>query len=153
MNMNTNINSINKCRFCYNYKPSKPVEQCCNPQICATNEFLASVSSLTEVINNNSRTSERSLLISKQQEYLLEQNNQVIASTYSTTLQNSTIIANNIYSQLLGIREQRYQPYQPYIYPTIPSSVVQLQMNTMNTGVPFSFFTIMDCKGSQSVTT
>ena len=58
-----------------------------------------------------------------------------------------------IYAQLLQVRQNRYQPYQPYIPPFIPSSVIELQMRTVNVGVPHSFFTIADCKGSQSVTT
>jgi hypothetical protein len=142
-----------KCRFCYNYKPQGPIIECCQPVVCATNEFLASVSTLTPVINNNTRTTERSLLLGKQQQFFQEQNNQYVASTYSTTIQNSTSIQTTVYGQLLQLKRTRYEPYQPYIYPVVPPSVIELQMRTANVGVPQSFFTYMNCKGSQSVTT
>ena len=139
-------------RFCYNYKAPGIINNCCQPQVCATNDFLSSVSSLTMVTNNSTRTSERSLLIGQQQQYFQELNATAVASTVQNTLQNSSIIASTIYGQLLQLSTQRYLPYQPYIYPTVPSSVVQLQMATANAGVPHSFFTYMNCKGVQSVT-
>ncbi len=73
-------------------------------------------------------------------------------STVQSTIANSTIIANTIYGQLLQVRQQRYEPYQPYMPPVIPPSVMELQMNTVNVGVPHSFFTAKDCKGVQYVT-
>lgn len=152
-----NSNTINKCRFCYNYKRTPPspstVDSCCQPNTCATNESLASISSLTNVVNNNTRTTERSLLLGQQHQYFQAIYSSAVSSTVSDTIHNSTTITKALYSQLLQVQKQRYEPYQPYIPPIIPSSVVQLQMATVNVGVPQSFFTIMDCKGVQSVTT
>jgi hypothetical protein len=104
-------------------------------------------------MNNNTRTTEQSLLLAKQRKFLLDTNTQVQSSTLQYNLQNSSMITSTFYGQLVNLRAERYQPYQPYIPPMIPSSVIQLQMNTVNVGVPMSFFTIADCKGSQSVTT
>ncbi len=143
----------NKSRFCYNYTPQKLTTYCCKPIVCTTNEYISTISSMENVINNNTRTTEQSLLLATQQKYLQDVQSTNINSTIQYTITNSTIISNNIYSQLLQVRNQRYEPYQPYVPPMIPSSVIQLQMNTANAGVPMSFFTIMDCKGSQSVTT
>lgn len=143
----------NKSRFCYNYKPPGLVQPCCQPTVCATNQFLSSISSLSTVTNNNNQTTERSLLLATQLE--LQQSNlaTTVTSTVQYTLANSTAITSTIYSQLNELRNLRYQPYQPYIPPVIPSSVMELEMRTVNVGVPMSFFTIANCKGSQSVTT
>jgi hypothetical protein len=105
------------------------------------------------VTNNNNQTTEQSLLLATQLE--LQQCNRVstVTSTVQFTLANSTAITSTIYSQLNELRNLRYQPYQPYIPPVIPSSVMELEMRTINVGVPMSFFTIANCKGSQSVTT
>lgn len=142
-----------KSRFCYNYKPPGLVEPCCTTVPCTTNEFISSISSLTMVTYNSTRTSERSLLLQKQQEFLQGIQTATTASTIQSTVQNSAVITSTLQGQLLQVRDARYLPYAPYIPPIIPSSVVQLQMATVNVGVPQSFFTIMDCKGSQSVTT
>lgn len=143
----------NKSRFCYNYKPPGLAQPCCNPVVCTTNQFLSSISSLSMVINNNAQTTERSLLLATQLE--LQQCNQVstVTSTVQYTLANSTAITSTLYSQMNELRNLRYQPYQPYIPPVIPSSVMELEMRTVNVGVPMSFFTMANCKGSQSVTT
>lgn len=143
----------NKSRFCYNYKPPGLIQPCCRPTVCATNQFLSSISSLSMVTNNNNQTTEQSLLLATQLE--LQQCNSVstVTSTVQYTLANSTAITSTLNSQLNELRNLRYQPYQPYIPPVIPSSVMELEMRTINVGVPMSFFTIANCKGSQSVTT
>lgn len=148
------INSYeNKCRFCYSYTPPGPIDNCCIPPVCATNEYIAQISSLPKVVNNSTRLTERSLLLGTQQQYLFEQAAQAVTSTVNYTFQNSTSITSTIYGQLLQVQRERYLPYQPYIYPVVPPSVIQLQMSTINVGVPHSFFTYADCKGVQSITT
>lgn len=148
------VNSYsNPCRFCYSYVPPGIVNTCCQPVICNTSEYLSSISSLQLVTYNSVQTSERSMLLQSQQQYLQEiytVNNNIIIQN---TIANSTSITSTMYAQLLQVRQQRYQPYQPYVPPFIPSSLIQFQMNTINVGVPHSFFTYKDCKGSQSVTT
>jgi hypothetical protein len=146
-------NSINKSRFCYSYTPPRNVEKCCIPILCATNEHLALISSLSTVTNNNTRTTERSLLLSLQQQYAQEINATHISTIVSSTISNITNIENTLYGQLQQIQKERYAPYQPYIPPTIPQHVIDFQRSTINVGVPHSFFTAVDCKGVQSVTT
>ena len=143
----------NKCRFCYSYKPPGPIDTCCEIKQCSTEGYISSVASQPNIINNSTRTSERTLLLQQQQQFLLSVAENNINSTIQNTINNSSIITSTIYGQLLNIRLQRYEPYQPYIPPVMPAHVMQLQMNTANAGVPMSFFTIADCKGVQSVTT
>ena len=142
-----------KSRFCYNYKPPGIIEPCCTPVVCATDAFLASLSSLPEVVNNSSRTTESSLLqamVKKQQQCNLTKTTN---STIQSTIVNAAAINENIFSQLIDISKQRYAPYQPYIYPVVPPSVMELQMRTANVGVPHTVNTIANCRGSQFVTT
>lgn len=142
------------CRFCYSYKPPGITGQTwCEPPVCTTNSTLSSLASLPPVVNNSSRTSEQSLLLRQQQLFLEEVNANQVASTVQSTILNSTLITNTLYGQILQVQQDRFLPYRPYVPPVIPSSVMELQMATVNVGVPHSFFTIMDCKGSQSVTT
>jgi hypothetical protein len=148
------VNSyINKCRFCYSYTPPGPVENCCEPTVCATNDFINQISSLPMVVNNSTRLSERSLLLGSQQQYFQCQSYQQTSSIVFSTIQNSASITSTLYGQLLQVQRERQLPYQPYMPPVIPQHVMDLQMNTINVGVPHSFFTIADCKGVQSVTT
>lgn len=141
-------NTTKECRFCYSYKQHIPNETCCN-----TLTSCNTISSLSSVINNSTRTSERSLLLASQNQMYQENYETAVNSTIQYTNNNSTNISNLIYAQLLQVRQNRYQPYQPYIPPIMPQNVIDLQMRTVNVGVPHSFFTIADCKGSQSVTT
>ena len=142
-----------KCRFCYAYTPPGPVENCCVPKVCATNEHIALVSSLPVVTNNSHKTTERSLLLGLQQQCAQANNTMQVSSIVSNTIANSASIFSTIQGQLIGIQRDRYLPYRPYIPPVIPQSVIDLQMNTANAGVPHSVFTIANCKGSQFVTT
>lgn len=148
------VNSYtNKCRFCYSYTPPGPIDNCCEPQVCATNQYLGQISTLPMVVNNSTQLSERSLLLGSQQQYLQEQAYQQISSVVYNTVQNQTAITSTLYGQLLQVGRERQLPYQPYMPPVIPPSVVQLQMNTINVGVPHSFFTCADSKGVQFITT
>jgi hypothetical protein len=154
INIFSTVNSYtNKCRFCYSYTPPGPVDNCCKPNVCATNEHLQLISSLQMVTFNSTRTSERSLLLAGQQQFLEEISYQQTTSTVQATLANSTSITNTLIGQLYQVRQDRYQPYQPYMPPVVPPSVIALQMSTINVGVPHSFFTCADGKGVQFVTT
>jgi len=147
------VNSYNKSRFCYSYKPQGVIENCCKPLVCTTNEYLSSISAISSVTFNSTRTSEQSLLLSQQRQYLQSVAYQQNSSIIQNTIQNSTIISSTIRGQLLQVSTLRYLPYQPYYPPVIPQNVIEFQMATNNAGVPQSFFTDADCKGSQSVTT
>lgn len=142
-----------KSRFCYNYKPPGFIDPCCKPVVCATNEFLSSIAMEPAVVNNSTRTTESSLLqamVKKQQQYIEQDTTK---STIQSTIANSATINEMIFSQLVDLKSQRYAPYQPYIYPVIPQSVIDLQMRTANVGVGVTPDTIMNCRGSQFVTT
>jgi len=139
-------NIINKCRFCYSYKPPGNVDKCCVPTIC--NETNITISTV-----ENTRTTERSLLLANQNKRYEYNYKNAVNSSITYTEEHNAAITSTLYGQLVQIRLDRYQPYQPYMPPVIPPSVMQLEMNTVNVGVPASFFTIANCKGSQSVTT
>jgi hypothetical protein len=141
------------CRFCYSYKPPGLVEPCCAPPFCATNSTIALISSLTPVTNNNSRTTERSLLLYGQQQVLIESYQTNADQAYQNTQQNLSTINQQLTAQLIQLGNNRKLPYQPYIPPVIPSSVIQLNMQTRNVGVPVPVATIARCKGNQFVTT
>ena len=141
------------CRFCYSYKPKGLVEPCCTPPFCATNSTIALISSLTPVTNNNSRTTERSLLLYGQQEVLMKSYKTNVAQISTSIQLNLSTINRQLTAQLLQLRNDRYLPYQPYMPPVVPSSVIQLDMQTRNVGVPIPVMTIASCKGNQFVTT
>jgi hypothetical protein len=147
-----NCNPV-RSRFCYSYKPPGVISECCAPIVCATNAYLSSISSLAPVIYNDSQTTQQSLLLYQERVFLQDVQTSYIVSTVNYTISNSTSITSTLNQQLLDLALARYLPYQRLPTPCPPSSVVQLQMQTVNVGVPHSFFTIMDCKGSQSVTT
>jgi hypothetical protein len=150
----TSISPITKtCRFCYSYQPSGTITQKCVPLVCATDSYLSNISNLMPVVNNNTQTTERSLLLQQQALFLQEVQTNSIVSTVEYTLQNSSIITSTLYGELLGISQARYLPYQRLPPMCPPSSVIQLQMQTANVGVPHSVFTIANCKGNQFVTT
>ena len=151
--MNASTNCINKSRFCYSYKPPGVIENCCAPPVCATNETLQLIESLPMVTFNSTKTSERSLLLAGQEKLLAENSYQQTAAAVAATQNNITTITNTLVGQLLQVQQQRYLPYQPYVPPMIPQSVIDLQMNTINVGVPHTVFTCADGKGVQFVTT
>ena len=141
------------CRFCYSYKPPGLVEPCCTPPICATSSTILTISSLTMVVNNNTQTTERSLLLYGQQQTQIEIYQTNAAQIYYSTQQNVDTINRQLNAQLIQLGKDRYQPYQPYMPPVIPPSVIELNMRTVNVGVPVPIMTIASCKGSQFVTT
>jgi hypothetical protein len=141
------------CRFCYSYKPPGLVEPCCVVPFCATNSTISTISSLSMVVNNNSRTTERSLLLYGQQQVLIESYKTYAAQTVDTTKQNLATINRQLTAQLIQLGKDRLLPYQPYMPPVIPPSVMQLNMQTRNVGVPVPVMTIASCKGNQFVTT
>jgi hypothetical protein len=141
------------CRFCYSYKPPGFIENCCAPPFCATNSTIQLISTLQPVIYNNSQTTERSLLLYGQQEVLIKSYKTNAAQISTNTQQNLSTINRQLTAQLIQLNKDRYQPYQPYMPPVIPSSVMELDMQTRNVGVPVPVMTIARCKGNQFVTT
>ena len=105
------------------------------------------------IVNNSTNTTERSLLLGLQNQQYQDNYKTAVNNTLQYINNNNASIENMLYGELLAVKNNRYQPYQPYIPPFIPPSVINLEMNTVNVGVPHSFFTMANCKGSQSVTT
>jgi len=101
---------------------------------------------------NCTQTTQRSRLLSQQQQQQNMIKQMLVTSTLQSTVANSDAITLQLQSQLVQVKNQRYVPYQPYIPTVVPESVMQLQMATANVGVPMSVFTIANCKGSQFVT-
>lgn len=144
---------MSKSRFCYNYKAPGFIQPCCKPVVCASSTYLNAIASTPSIVNGETRTTQGSLLAAKQKSVLQDAAQASITSTIQYTQQNAAAISAQIQGQLDQLTIQRYVPYQPYIYPVVPVSVMQLRMATANVGVPMSFFTAMDCKGNQFVTT
>jgi hypothetical protein len=140
------------CRFCYSYKPQGFIQPCCPPILSADLQTLSSISSSTFKVNNNINNTDQAMLLTRQSRFLQEVQSTTTMSTIQSTIANAAAINSTIYSQLLNVKAQRYVPYQPYIPPVIPSSVMELQMMTANVGNPMPPMTIMNCRGSQFVT-
>lgn len=138
-------------RFCYNYKAQGVIQPCCPPIVSASNQYLSSISCTTSVIYGQSNTNQGVFLLNKQNCVNQAAQSTIIGNTVQSTINNASTITAQVQSQLIQIGQDRYIPYQPYIPPIMPVSVTQLQMASVNVGVPMSFFTISDCKGNQSV--
>lgn len=147
--MNSNVQN---CRFCYNVKPRGFIDPVCAPVVCTTNQYISSISSLTNVVNNNTRTTESSLLLAGLQCYNNANQSTFVGSTLQNIYANQSSITNTLQNEIIQLGKDRYTPYQPYIYPIVPSSVTQLLMATANVGVPHTVITCLSGKGSQSVT-
>lgn len=138
------------CRFCYSYKPQGFIQPCCPPIVSADIQTLSSISSTTFKVNNNIHNTDQTMLLSRNARLLQEAQRTITMSTIQSTITNAAAINSTMYSQLLNVKAQRYAPYQPYVPPVIPSSVMDLQRMTANVGNPMPPF--MNCKGSQFVT-
>jgi hypothetical protein len=109
--------------------------------------------SIPSVVNNSTQTSQQSLLLAQQRQYLQDVQQRKIAQLILESQANQQTINRQIEGELAQLTTVRYQPYQPYIYPCPPQSVINLQMATANVGNPMPPATIARCKGSQFVTT
>jgi hypothetical protein len=101
---------------------------------------------------NRKQMDDQSLLSICKNNTIQQFKEQQFQSTLQYTLQNSNAITMDLQNQTNSVKQQRYSPYQPYYPPVMPLSVIELKAKTANVGVPMSFFTMKDCKGSQSVT-
>ena len=141
------------CRFCYSYQAPGFIQPCCPPIRSATLETLASISSSCAIVNNNIYNSSQPLLYSRQKNDQLAIGSTIVASTLASLRTNASSIQTTLSNQLSQVQAQRYTPFQPYIYPVIPSSVTQLIMLTANTGNRMQPVTnCTNAKGSQFVT-
>jgi hypothetical protein len=138
-----------KNRFCYHYKAPGVCQTPCKPIIAATSEYLSSISCSSGVISGVTQ----GIYLQTISKCFTQTNAcNTVASTIQSTIQNSATISNQVYCQLLQVNKQRYLPYQPYQYPVVPVSVMQLQMATANVGVPMTPITCLSGKGNQTIT-
>jgi hypothetical protein len=121
------------CRFCYSYTPQKFNASCCNKVLCAPDIPIVP------------STSEQSLLLQKQKEFLLCSTKPALESAIANNIQNNAQIGQQLYSQLLQYGKNRDVAYQRLPPPFIPPSVMALQMNTANVGVPHTI--VERCSG------
>ena len=141
-----------KSRYCYNYIPPETSCTPCKPVLCASDQYISSISCLSNVVNNSTQTTQGAFLLASQQQQRYQIQSTIVNNTIQNTLENSDSITNTLSSQLETVRNQRYIPYQPYVPPVIPASVMELKMRTANVGVPMSVATMANCKGTQFVT-
>ncbi len=133
--MENNIITRN-CKECFSYiGPQSGLQnnKCCNKYIC--NYEVASTLSSSNP-NISCGASFQSLLNQTTSNYYennYNTNTQIISTINSN---NSENISLQLQSQLLNYGKQRYLPYQPIKNEIIPPSVLQLQRETINTGVP-----------------
>jgi len=137
---------IRGCRFCYSYTPPGIKETCCPDPPCIPSEIEPPANRI------GSQTTEQSLLQAIVQKQQLEIQQTAQQTTLQNILANEATITKTLQNELVQVAAQRYQPYQPYIYPVIPRSVLEFEMRTANVGNPMPPITIADCKGSQFVT-
>lgn len=142
-------NQLPISRFCYSYNPPGVIDKCCN---MGGNKSI-SVASISSVIYNSGQTNTESLLLASQQQCFSYNRSLMTSSIVQSTIANNTTIISSIYEQLSQIKADRYEPYKPYVYPVVPQSVIDLQMNTVNVGVPRSSYNCGNGKGIQFVTT
>ena len=127
------------------YKPQIFISNCC-PTLCNTNIDLISSTAFVPT-GLTSQT-----LLQSQQQTLFESNTStLIASSYQNNIQNQTLIASTLNGQLLTYVQARNSKYIRRNPEMIPQSVIDLQMQTANVGVPHSVFTMRDCKGNQFI--
>jgi hypothetical protein len=138
------------CRVCYSYNRPGFIQPCCPPIVTATNQTLSSISSSLSVINNSANLTEGTLLLSMQQALQKCTQSTIQSTIIQSTILNAAAINSSLYAELLEIQKQRYVPFQPYVYPLLPSSVVKLQMDSMNVGNPMP--PTITCIGDKFVT-
>jgi hypothetical protein len=136
-------------RFCHKYKAPGFIQPYCKPVVAATNAYLSSMSCASGVISGQTQSV---LLQMKEQACIQAERSTLHTCTLHSTVQNTSNITAELYAQLVEIGKQRYIPYKPYIPPVIPSSVMQLQMATVNVGVPMTVITCLSGKGNQTIT-
>lgn len=122
-----------QCRECFNYVRPGLSAPCCVTSGC-NYEIKSTISSQDP--NKTCGASFQTLLNQTVATYgkCNSQVNTVITSTINAT--NSSVIAAQLQAQLVNYGVQRYIPYQPVQIPFIPPSVLQLQRETVNVGVP-----------------
>ncbi len=127
------------------YKPQIFISNCC-PTLC--NNDLELISSTAFIPTG---LSSQTLLKTSQQSLFECNANTIAASTYQNNIQNQSLITSTLNGQLLTYAQARNSKYIRKNPEVIPQSIIDLQMQTANVGVPHSVFTMKDCKGNQFI--
>lgn len=91
-------------------------------------------------------------LLARQMKQQQELQSTLTAQILQQIQANAPRIAATLQDEIVLLREQRYAPYRPRVVEVMPQSVIDLQMRTVNVGVPVPTMTIADCKGIQFIT-
>jgi len=131
--MNTSQEITRQCKECFNYVRPGLTSTCCATSGC--NYEIASTIS-AENPNRTCGASFQTLLNQTVTTYgkCNSVNNTVVTSTINAA--NSATISAQLQTQLINYGTQRYIPFQPVQNVFIPPSVLQLQRETVNVGVP-----------------
>ena len=122
-----------QCKECFNYVRPGLISTCCAISGC-TYETKSSISA--ENPNRTCGASFQTLLNQTVATYgkCNSVNNTVVTSTFNSA--NSATISAQLQSQLINYGVQRNNQFQPVRNVFIPPSVLQLQRETINAGVP-----------------
>ncbi len=124
--MNMNICNITKCKSCFSYKKPGTDFSCCNKNSCNGQQYKLNFCGATE----------RTHIIKIEEEVLKCSSNVVRNVVLTENIQNQGIISQKLEGELLTYGANRFNKYyrqQPMI---IPESVLRLQRETANVGVP-----------------
>lgn len=125
------------------YKPQIFISNCC-PTLCNNNiDLISTTAFVPKGLTSNS------LLQAQLQTFLEDNVNSAVSTSYQNNIINQTSITNTLNSELLTYSQNRNSKYIRKNPEIIPQSVIDLQMQTANVGVPHSVFTMRDCKGNQ----
>lgn len=127
------------------YKPQIFISNCCPTLINNNLELISTTAFIPKGLTSNS------LLQTQIQTFLEDNNNAQVSSSYQNNITNQTSITNALNSELLTYAQNRNNKYIRKNPEIIPQSVIDLQMQTANTGVPHSIFSMKDCKGNQFI--
>ena len=122
------MNTYN-CKSCYNYTPYIFNPTCCSQQSCNV-DLISSTASFPHGLSS------QTLLNTQMQTYLECNASTISGSSYQDNIQNQAIISSTIYSEFLTYGQNRFNKYIRWQPPIIPQSVIDLQMQTANVGVP-----------------
>ncbi len=129
------MNSIlqNQCNFCFSFKRPGMDSNCCARYTCSTNN------------NIQCGASEKTLLQQKQQQYMACNTEKNIAASLDNNITNNMNISNQLTNALLTYGNNRFNKYYRPPPMIIPESVLKLQRETANVGVPRTI--VQPCSG------
>jgi hypothetical protein len=122
------------CKECFNYTPQTLIVNCCDSKPLCNQYSTFSTCGATS----------SSLLEAQQLKFLSTVSGDALASTLIYNQVNSTRISAQLYGQLEDYGANRFNKYRRPAPMVIPQSVIDLDMNTRNIGVPLS--NVFSCK-------